>query len=551
MVVLYIYGIYHFNTPNLEIIPKSKKDLFRVYDGTMLSLAPPRLTTSRNRFRSYSLRYIVILELLFVSMVFIWSAWVDTAKIFDWQLPNPPDLQYRALWAMFALTGLLSSFPYLKEIDAWLLQSLHRAALIPDSAALFAQTLYDSEFAPDSLTASNVRRLLTMRDTIRVAEGEAVGSLEQSILRTLWLKDALQRACSDERNYEFSTIVQRDLSDVDRISTNLIVQLRKLLRIQENCVPNNVHDIDEFISDGQDDTKLRDLLSERAALSEACNAVYFKMCLLTTMLVNSSKYTPETSSLAFKKIGFPVDIIRVPVWSWEAITSVNSWIFLSALGFQTLVITLYQLDLIPHSPDFKAPERVYYFIFSLITTIIYGIVIIIAISLKRHWSRCRATIDVNAQNLVICLVSYLAGGFIFLLLISTIPAPSGHVFDLTDRIRFAAGQLSLGVCGYFVGVYIDRSSKERKVSYALALQQAGIQFLAGLIASAYIIQPPHVQFSVAQSLAMATQSGLVGFVTGSLIQRFYRVQAPPSTDEGARASLIGDLKILTAKTIAH
>ena len=60
-------------------------------------------------------------------------------------------------------------------------------ALIPADARLLADRLFSARFVPNPEVAASTRASLTSRDIIRVADQEASGALEASVLRILWL----------------------------------------------------------------------------------------------------------------------------------------------------------------------------------------------------------------------------------------------------------------------------------------------------------------------------------------------------------------------------
>src|SRR5690349_7500705 len=124
MVALYFYGRSRFNTPNYALAAQEGANL--------LTLAPPIFTTLRSRFNRFALWYILILEIAFLVFIFLYSLVADIAPFIDLKsLPSgmSQTVQHRALWALFCLTGLFSSFPGFKDVDAWILQRLHQAAL--------------------------------------------------------------------------------------------------------------------------------------------------------------------------------------------------------------------------------------------------------------------------------------------------------------------------------------------------------------------------------------------------------------------------------------
>src|SRR5262245_60737047 len=253
LIALFFYGRYHFDTPDyaLELTDKAGKPLPQA--GRLISLAPPKFTTSRTRFDRYALRYVLLLWAAFLVIIFVPTLVTDIGRILKMEFPSAPaseTLQFRALFALFALTGLLSSFPGLKDIDAWVLKKLHEAALIPEEVKYLARKLYDASFTPSQETAGSVRQMLRRRDTLRGAEGQASGALEQELLRALWLKTQLLEVIAGDVKYiPFKTRLERDLDDIASASETLRYDLLAYFHAQEELVPADAKNIDDWIQD--------------------------------------------------------------------------------------------------------------------------------------------------------------------------------------------------------------------------------------------------------------------------------------------------------------
>ena len=99
-------------------------------------------------------------------------------------------LQQRALFILFFLTGVLQSFPVIKDIDGWMLAMLHKAASIPDQVKFLAGKLYDSPYFPtnDALAAMQNS---TVREVIEIANGNRKGLLERKVLNLLCLRNEI------------------------------------------------------------------------------------------------------------------------------------------------------------------------------------------------------------------------------------------------------------------------------------------------------------------------------------------------------------------------
>src|SRR3954468_7205932 len=204
MAVLYFYGLSHFNTPQYSLALSSGES------SRLITQTPAIFTTTRARYNNYAYRYVAILEIAFLGFLFAHSVIEDAATIGKVQLPNWADqpLHYRVVLALFILTGLLSSFPLIKQIDAWLLDNLHKSAYIPDDAKNLAEKLYNCAFSPPADVRRLVLSTLNMRDTIRVADGRAAGLLEKRVFDILCLRSLLQGR-GGQRFTEFKITLDR------------------------------------------------------------------------------------------------------------------------------------------------------------------------------------------------------------------------------------------------------------------------------------------------------------------------------------------------------
>ena len=153
-------------------------------------------TTSRARFRRYALRYILILEAAFLAITLLPELVAFAFKLHAGSVVKlPGTAQERAIWALFGLTGLLSSFPVFKDLDGWLIKTLHKWAFIPAGAQLTASTLFSSPFVPDQHTKTDIMRTFRTRHIRLVAEGRESGSLEQKLINLRCLHEELRSSC--------------------------------------------------------------------------------------------------------------------------------------------------------------------------------------------------------------------------------------------------------------------------------------------------------------------------------------------------------------------
>jgi hypothetical protein len=383
-----------------------------------------------------------------------------------------------------------------------------------------------------------------MRDTIRVAEHHATGSLESELLRMLWLQCSLEKKFSQEDHYEFQIRIRRDRLDIERNIINFINDARKYLRLQESAVSNVVTDIDEFF-DATTDAQLLELGRQRADLLLRCKAIYAKMCLMAALFVYATTKTLKQSEVVANEIGFEVNIIQVPLWNWEALVKIVLIVFIGILFFNSLVFpTLRYLGWLPVGPHDHGMGREKPFIFSLLITILYGMVLGIAIWFKRFRKANISITAVGAENFIIALAGYCLSAIIVFLLARIVEQ------SLVSRGLIALAQFSLGVSGYFAGVYLDRELTHSAPSIKLAAYQAGCQFFAAGIGAGFLLPDPagvapddprHIVLWA----VLACQNALAGFILGYIVQHFYssRSVSGASAQDQQAIEILGDIAV--------
>jgi hypothetical protein len=514
MIALYFYGLSHFNTPDYRLVILQTTD-----SAALLTMAPPKYTTTRARFRRYALWYVLILESAFLVFVFLRDPVSQvTHLLFNVRFEEAGSVPSAAFFALFCLTGLLSSFPGFKDIDSWLLTRLHRTALIPDDAKLLASRLFDADYQPSKRTRDQVRRILRSRDTIRYSEGHLAGALEQRVLSTLWLHAQLAEKTKESEHAYFTSKFEIDLTEVEKSFNRIKTELLAYFREQEKLVPATIDDIDQYLAEQSDNEDVDALLIRRQDLIDRCNGLYHRMCLLTSLLVYSTETTAEEIDEFLKTIGFAVHVQDNPIMDWDAVFRVVVSVFVLMLAANAVFMGL---ALATGAPDNVVPDRNRLLVFALSTTLLYFIVIFAALKIKRHRRRTDRP-QARPENAILVFWCYLL----------TLPVSIALSFYIRHELStapflFAANQ---GIVAYFIGMYVDRSFAGKPLSWRLAWIQATVQFLAAVLIFFFSPSPPNVNFSLRQQLIYALffafQSGLAGFLVGGLFQYFYRRTAP-------------------------
>lgn len=527
VVALYFYGGIHFNTPDYRLGILQSPDT-----PALLTLAPPKYTTTRSRFRRYALRYILILEAAFLGFVFFTSIFSDIAQLLQFQLPqfDTQTLQYKVLFALFFLTGLLSSFPGFKDVDAWILRKLHKAALIPDDARYMASRLLNAPYRPSPNTRVQVRQNLKSRDTIRCSEGAVSGSLELRVLSILWLSAQVQEKANQPECTYFTSKFQIDLNELAKNFTRLRSDVLAYFRDQERLVPPDAADIDQFLSDHPDDEEIGALAQRRKDLLGQCDELYYRMCLITSLLVYATESTPDDIGEFLSKLGFAVEIKANLILDWDTVFRVVGGVFVMMLFanalFAGFVIVLNIQDKFPI-------DRTRLLTFAFTQTLAYLIVIYAALKIKRHWRRPEQVASGRPENSLIAIFCYLL----------TLPISFLISYWLRGTISHAPllYAVSQGIVGYFIATYIDRSLSGEPLSWRLAGLQAASLAVAALLISFFSPGLPGVELSAMQQTELAAffavQQGLAGFLVGGLFQYFYRRTDRP---EG---QVVGDITV--------
>jgi hypothetical protein len=541
MSALFFYGRFHFNSPEYAIDFGNRDGPSESLGARLISLAPPIFTTSRARYNRFARRYVAILEAAFIAIVFFPSLLAEAISLltnseFSWG--DSVTLQHKVLIALFALTGLLSSFPGFKDIDAWLLRTLHRAAFIPDDARILAEKLYEAPFSPPPAALATVRPTLTTRDAIRAADRKLTGALEQRLIAMRCLRSQLQSIMADGKFTGFRIKLDRDLREVANQSQELRAALTSYLLDQEKLVPADVPDMDAYISANIDKGDIAALSARREELQSKCDTIYETLCLLTALSVFATKLTPEDMSETLTELGFTISIKPIPLLDWDAVARVIGSMFLILLVVNVAWVGFVYLRGMA-ADEVLMPSRARVIGYSLIFTLNYSIVMILAIKLKRKWRRDGVPDYQRPENLLMALAAYTVS------LAFTVPFSVSLRGELSIApFLFASSQ---AVLGYFIGIYVDRAGKSSGISFVTAAWQGALQLATTLIASLGSPPLPGIMYNFADVLSFnaffAVQSALSGFLIGVLFQHFHK-HTMPLSNKAADSVAAGGIALL-------
>ncbi len=548
MIALYYYGWFRFNTPDYPIEQNAEEPALE--GARLLSPAPPMFTTYRSRYNRYGRRYIAMLEVVFLAAIFFASLIETASKVTHVEgVPSSlvsENLDYRALWALFALTGLLSSAPGLKDVDAWILKKLHQAALIPDEARMMADRLFLAPFVATEAIATKVKDDLKLRDTRRVAEGQAKGTLELKLLRMRWLRGQLQEIFSENRYAHFKIRLDRDIRDVFKIAHSMQQDVRAYFLDQERILPANTPDIDDDISakrdklrtqgDSPEKDQIERLVERRELLISRCDSLYYRLCLITALMVFATERTADATESTLHKIGFQVTVTRRPASDWHTVAIITAATLVLMIALNVVfAVLVWWLDF--NMPSFGDRNRILFY--SVLETALITIAIMITMLVKRYGaSRIR---QANLVNIISAIAAYAVAASVY----SLVQYFVIQHYLTTAPILFAFEQ---AVVGYFIGLYIDRAVAKMRLSWGLIFAQAGCQFLAGLIAAG-LAPPPESQLSPMQGFWLAIISAseylFLGILISFLFQYLYQssMGSDSSFIGGPPDNVLGDLRV--------
>jgi len=522
VVLLYFYGKLHFNTPTYPIEMVVSAGGVLTDKVRLIAQAPPKFTTRRSRYNSYAWRYIALLELSFVFIIFCYTIINDIARAEHVVVPDltSESLEYRSIFALLVLTGVLSSFPGLKQLDFWILSSLHRAAFIPDDVRDFAGRLCQSRFEPPRAVKTAVRPTVSMRDTARVADGHASGSLEKRIYELLCLRQQIQIIMKDDRYKGFKSHLDQDFAEVTSRSQNLRNEVVTYLRSQERQVPSDVTDIDDYLEDNIQQDGINELLDRRNELRLKCEAQFELLCLILGVTLFAANFALEDINKAIHGMGFEATIPRIPSLDWDAVMKVTGSAVLLILLFNGLYAFVFtHFGLFSNAATF-VPTKDVVFRFAILFSIAYTIVMYLAIQMKRRWRRLEQASN-RHENLVIAVAAYFCTVWVNCLV--NLYVTMGHM--TYAPFLFALNQL---VLGYFIGVYLDRLIAGKPLSLSIPLYQALVQSVAMGVAAS--LSPTLfstsnyddlLKISIVMGAFSMAQGAASGFVVGVLFQHFY------------------------------
>ena len=204
--------------------------------------------------------------------------------------------------------------------------------------------------------------------------------------------------------------------------------------------------------------------------------------------------------------------------------------FVILLAFNaTYVLLLYMLHY--ESVPGLMPNKASIIRFSVLYTAAYGLIMLLAIRLKRDWRRNSEVNQARPENLLIAIYSY-----VFTVPINIIISLYMRNWQLTYApFLFALNQ---AVFGYFIGKYVDKSLSSTKISVAMAFFQGCAQAIVAVIAT-QLSPTMIVSLELGEYIFLGAfsviQAAVSGLIVGLLFQYFYKRTDIRNINEGAGA----------------
>lgn len=538
MIALYFYGMFHFNslTYILDLGSSSGSSEIQGTGARLITPAPPIYTASRKHFNSYARRYVLILEAAFIVIISFYSilsgVLSDTQGMIklDINLVFPSEaqtLQHRALWALFTLTGLLSSFPGFKDVDNWLLGTLHKAAFIPDEVRLLARTLYDAPLSVPPSSIVSLREKLDVPNSRSFSDESQIGRFERRVLEIFSLRNQLQSRMEGGRYTSFKIKLDRDLQEITKQNEGLKAEVKAYIRDQDKILEQLSSsprtNVDTFISDNLDNRDVAELYERRKLLEGKCDVLYQTMCLLTALCIFATEADPDGVCISINKIGFVVSQPRLPPLDWDCVAKAIFSTFVLMIAVNTsysLFSYVFGFTQVLHEVDHDA-IKTQVIKFATLFTIVYSSIMIFVVRIKRKWlmeAEGGAHQRGFPQNLLVAIICY----FVSLVLYNT---PFSYYMRGEFTLAPFLFALNQGLLAYFVGMYFDDSAQDRKLSLTLPLWQGALAMLVTLIASIPYPPPGTEASPYAVQVFIAMQSGLSAFFIGCMFQYFFLQRA--------------------------
>jgi len=432
----------------------------------------------------------------------------------------PGTLEKRAVWTLFALTGLLSSLPLARSLDGFILHYLHDKAVIPDDARLTASRLFESQFLPRPEIAQQVAQEDEDGSGGPWASG-ASDTLQEVWTKTRCLRAAVLKLVKDNpgKYREFQRRFELELDELGALYAYQSRRLCEFAKWKAQRMP---------VAGGAPCAQARenDIAVEKARikLEYKVDALFYRLCLLSSLLVFATETQIDSINRRFKALGFQLAVSPLPGVDVDTILKTCAAVFLTILipsalyGFVTQAFHLPSDELSRLVPRDWTDALVW----SLFGVLMHGCAVYIAVRGKRILAKkalALSTSEMRANQLsrnVIVSVATLAITWVLGVV---------WIFLFSGQFRpFFAWAFLPAATAFFTTVYIDRVIHARRVDAVLiATHGATMAAIATVITFATVAQgfadlrPLVVAFTIYASLTAA----LVGVSVGLIFPKAY------------------------------
>jgi hypothetical protein len=344
MGVLWIYGFYHFNARVYQFGKEEEKNAEGL-SPKLLALAqsrvaaPPIFTTRRDRYQYYARIYVLGLEGLFLLLVLAPDVFVYMMNLAGQPAPElPHSMDERILWALFGLTGLLSSFPGLRNVEAWVINKLHHLAAIPDQAGLTATTLSKARYRPDSDVRKEAIEELTEPQFQAINfESEELNKLESCFFTVHCLQTKLFKRLRTPKYlvpwqvFELERNALEKELNVRRGQIVTLIDKEQKLETEKGVDINKAADDDTRALLAEHEKETEELLEkERAKLFLKLEVQRYRLCLLASLAAYATEKRSDNIEPVFRELGFDVEIKKLPPIDFETILRIGIVIIVAA-----------------------------------------------------------------------------------------------------------------------------------------------------------------------------------------------------------------------------
>lgn len=128
----------------------------------------------------------------------------------------PDTVTGRAIWTLFILTGLLTSFPVFRQVDGAILRALHKGANVRIGVKTTAKCLLDVNFEPNQSVSSRFFTGIRTHHFREVIAGHEEGALERAWFELRCMHKVVRHFVLNCDVPLFQSLIQTDLDETAR-----------------------------------------------------------------------------------------------------------------------------------------------------------------------------------------------------------------------------------------------------------------------------------------------------------------------------------------------